>query len=110
MMEQLGLADPIRYTWTLHDRVVGGTCPVGNEYLVTKRNFAIVPSDLDQLQYSSYINQQLYSYYIEENCTAPDCAPLPERSHSRLILPKMPDALPRWLRLNSLAPEASTPA
>ena len=35
------------------------------------RNFGIVPSDLNQLQYSEVINQQLYSYYIQENCTAP---------------------------------------
>src|ERR1700690_712653 len=71
LMEQLGLADPIRYTWTLHDRNAGANCPVGNQYLVTKRNFGIVPSDLDQLQYSSYVNGELFSYYIKEYCANP---------------------------------------
>jgi hypothetical protein len=70
-LEQLGLADPIRYTWTLHDRVAGGACPVGNEYLVTKRNFGMVPSNLDQLPYSSYVNGVLFSYYIAEYCGNP---------------------------------------
>jgi hypothetical protein len=70
MMEQLGLGDPIRYVWTLHDRFIppGATCPVV-QYEVAMRNYDIVPSDLDQLQYSEVINDQLYSYYIIENCT-----------------------------------------
>lgn len=71
VVEELGLADPIRYTWTLHDRDVGAACPVGNRYLVTKRNFGIVPSNLDQLPYSSYVNGVLFSYYIREYCGAP---------------------------------------
>ena len=71
LMEELGLADPIRYTWTLHDRNPGAACPVGMEYLVTKRNFGIVPSDLDQLQYSSYVNGVLFSYFIQEYCANP---------------------------------------
>ena len=71
MVEQMGLADPIRYTWTLHDRVAGANCPVGNQYLVTKRNFDIVPSALDQLQYSSYVNGVLFSYYIHDYCANP---------------------------------------
>jgi hypothetical protein len=71
LVEEMGLADPIRYTWTLHDRVAGANCPVGNQYLVTKRNFGIVPSNLDQLQYSSYVNGVLFSYYIQEYCANP---------------------------------------
>jgi hypothetical protein len=71
LVEQMGLADAIRYTWTLHDRVAGANCPIGNQYLVTKRNFGIVPSDLDQLQYSSYVNGVLLSYYILEYCANP---------------------------------------
>jgi hypothetical protein len=71
LMEELGLADPIRYTWTLHDRTAGANCPIGNQYLVVKRNFGIVPSDLDQLQYSSYVNGELFSYYIKEYCANP---------------------------------------
>lgn len=71
LMEELGLADPIRYTWALHDRNAGAACPVGMEYLVTKRNFGIVPSNLDQLQYSSYVNGVLFSYFIQEYCANP---------------------------------------
>jgi hypothetical protein len=71
LVEQLGLADPIRYTWTIHDRTAGANCPIGNQYLVVKRNLAIVPSDLDQLQYSSYVNGVLYSYYIHDYCANP---------------------------------------
>jgi hypothetical protein len=79
IVEQMGLADSIRFTWTLHDRVAGANCPVGNEYLVTRRNFDIVPSSLDQLQYSSYVNTILYSYYINEYCATPrGAAPLSE--------------------------------
>ena len=69
LVEQLGLADPIRYTWGLHDRLVGATCP--GEYLVVKRNLEIVPTALDQLQYSSYVNTELYSYYIHDYCANP---------------------------------------
>jgi hypothetical protein len=69
LVEQLGLADPIRYTWGLHDRLVGASCP--GEYLVVKRNFEIVPTALDQLQYSSYVNTVLYSYYIHDYCATP---------------------------------------
>ena len=77
MMEQLGLADPIRFAWCLHNRLVPGTCPFGNEYMVTMRNLGIVPSRLDQLQYSEDINGQLYSYYINDFCdNVPTCAPL----------------------------------
>jgi hypothetical protein len=79
IVEQLGLADAIRFTWTIHDRVAGANCPIGNQYLVTKRNLSIVPSNLDQLQYSSYVNGVLYSYYIQEYCAnPPGNAPLSE--------------------------------
>ncbi len=74
MMEQLGLADPVRYNWTLHDRVHVGTlaCPADMEYLVVQRNFDFITTPLNQLQYSPYINDVLYSYYIEEFCTGPN--------------------------------------
>ncbi len=78
ILEQMGVADSIRFTWTLHDRV-GANCPVGMQYLVTKRNFDIVPSPLDQLQYSSYVNGVLFSYYIHDYCAnPPGGAPLSE--------------------------------
>jgi len=70
--EQMGLADPVRYAWTLHDRFLpaGTTCPSGEEYLVVQRNYDFTSSPLDQLQYSPYVNDTLYTYYIEEYCTA----------------------------------------
>src|SRR5215831_15587815 len=41
LAEQMGLAEPVRYVWTLHDRFLppGGTCPFNEEYLIIKRNF-----------------------------------------------------------------------
>jgi hypothetical protein len=73
-VEQLGLADPSRFVWTLHDRdqLGGTTCPAGMTYLVVQRNFSPLTSPLDQIQYSSYINSVLYSYVIEEDCTGPN--------------------------------------
>jgi hypothetical protein len=69
LMEQLGLADPDRYVWTLHDRLTTGPlCPLDVEYLVVQRNFDIANSPLNQIQYSSYINDVLYTYEIEEFC------------------------------------------
>ncbi len=71
MTEQVGLADPIEWAWTLHDRVLpaGGKCPDNEEYLVVQRNFDYFSSPLNQLQYSPYINNTLYSYQIYEACT-----------------------------------------
>ena len=96
MMEQLGLADAIRYVWILHDRYLpaGSQCaayypsqgyygytstgPGGEEYLVVMRNFDITATPLnynapDVGQYSPYVNGELYSYVVLENCaiTAP---------------------------------------
>ncbi len=71
MMEQLGLADPIRYVWDIHDRSAGANCPLGNQYLVVMRNLGVVPSALDQVQYTNYINGVLYTYYIHEYCQNP---------------------------------------
>lgn len=74
LMEQMGLVDPVRYAWTLHDRFHVGNipCPVGQQYLVVQRNFDIVSSPLNQLQYSPYVNDTLYSYQILEACTGPN--------------------------------------
>jgi hypothetical protein len=70
LIEQLGLAEPDRYTWTLHDRVnpPGASCPVW-DYLIIKRNF-------DPVTYepSSYVNGTLYSYTILELCPTPNRA------------------------------------
>ena len=73
MVEQMGLDEPERFTWTLHDRynIPGITCPAGMEYIVVKRNFDPIPSALTQYQASSYVNGTLYSYYISEVCQSP---------------------------------------
>jgi hypothetical protein len=70
MVEQLGLTDPVRFDWTLHDRDIpaGGKCPDNVEYLVVQRNFDYVSSPLTQPQYSPYVNDVLYSYQILEVC------------------------------------------
>ena len=70
MAEQLGLADPVRFTWTLRQRFLpgGATCPA-YVYLVIKRNF-----DPLTLAPSSYVNGTLYSYRIIELCPTPDRA------------------------------------
>ncbi|HEX3857366.1 MAG TPA: hypothetical protein VHY30_08730 [Verrucomicrobiae bacterium] len=81
LMEQIGLADPVRYVWTLHDRfhvTPGPACPANMEYLVVQRNFDFVSSPLNQLQYSPYINDTLYSYQIIEFCTGPNPLALAE--------------------------------
>lgn len=77
LAEEMGLADPVRYTWGLHTRAHVGAipCPVGQEYSVVQRNFDISPSPVNQLQYSSYVNDELYSYFIYENCDAPLVSP-----------------------------------
>ncbi len=71
MMEQLGLGDPIEWTWTLHDRYLpaAATCPTGEEYFVVQRNFDYFSTPQNQLQYSPYVNNTLYSYQIFEKCT-----------------------------------------
>jgi hypothetical protein len=75
MMEQLGLAEPVRYIWDIHNRVVptgNPPCPAGEVYLLVQRNFDPVPSAPNQLQYSSFVNGTLYSYVIGEACTGPN--------------------------------------
>jgi len=69
-MEEFGLADPIRYTWTLHERTAAGPlpCPADMEYLVVQRNFDYFSTPLNKLQASPYVNDTLYSYFIMENC------------------------------------------
>jgi hypothetical protein len=76
MMRQLGLADAIRYTWTLHNRnlINPPGCPAAY-YLVVQRNFDVTASPLNQLQYSPYVNGELYTYFILENCGAPGASP-----------------------------------
>ncbi|MGA3284926.1 MAG: hypothetical protein ABSD57_10775 [Verrucomicrobiota bacterium] len=82
MLEQLGLADPVRYTWALHDRYLPSVAvcqPPGPGlnvlYLVIQRNFDVTASPLNQIQYSPYVNGELYTYNIVENCGAPNVSP-----------------------------------
>ena len=58
--EELGLTKPDQYVWTLRSRACG-TCP-SCTYTVIQRNF-----DPVTWQPSSYINECLYTYYIEES-------------------------------------------
>jgi hypothetical protein len=73
LVEQLGLADPARYSWTLHDRdTTISPCPEETFYLVVQRNFdGTSPPSLQSLVYSPYVNGQLLTYYITEHCSGP---------------------------------------
>ena len=64
LAEQLGLAQPDRYTYCLHDRFLpgGAQCP-NYEYLVIQRNYDPVNQN-----YSAYVNGTLYGYVIEDLC------------------------------------------
>lgn len=82
LVEQLGLADAVRYTWVIHSRWhVGATpCPVGENYLVTERNFDVTATALqDPIPYSyytPYVNDAFYTYAIQEFCDNANAAPL----------------------------------
>jgi len=62
LVEELGLAEPERYVWTLRDRNLGsiGNLSVTN-YLVIQRNFDPVTQ-----QPSAYVNGTFYTYNIQE--------------------------------------------
>jgi hypothetical protein len=68
MIEELGLAEPDRYTWVLRDRrpLPNQTCP-NMQYDVIKRNF-----DPETFLPTSYVNGALLSYAIQEFCTGPN--------------------------------------
>ena len=67
-LNELGLTVPDYYVWTLHSRDVqpGLSCP-WMIYGVVKRSF-----DPVTWQPSSYINGNLYTYWISEICSGPD--------------------------------------
>ena len=69
LINLLGLAQPDRYLWTIHNRYLtpGTTCPSGENYVVVQRNF-----DPATYQYTSYINGTLYDYLILEACSGPN--------------------------------------
>ena len=64
ILEQLGLAQPERYTYALHERVLppNAKCPAYN-YAVIQRNYDPVSQ-----VYSSFVNGTLYGYSIFETC------------------------------------------
>lgn len=69
IVEDLGLAEPDRWTWCLHDREMGTPCPAAGIYSVIKRNFDPEFTTTDALQVSSYVNGTLYTYQITEFCS-----------------------------------------
>lgn len=84
IIETLGLTEPVRYTWGIHERwLPSGTCPFNEEYFIIKRNFdPAYGTSLDQLKPTSYVNGVLFTYEIIEFCTAPIppvayCRPFP---------------------------------
>jgi hypothetical protein len=89
MMEQLGLADSVRYTWALHNRFqpTGTTCPDQTTYSVIMRNFDIQASPLNQSQESPYINGELLTYFINEICNSPAAPPNADASEVAVDAP-----------------------
>ena len=71
LAEQMGLSEPERYAWTLHDRYLPPSlkCPNDELYLVVQRNFDPMTGLNQQVQYSPYVNNTLYTYGIFEHCT-----------------------------------------
>jgi hypothetical protein len=80
LVEQLGLAQPERFTWTLAQRsaVAPGVCPIDEIYTVVQRNFDTITVSPTNLIYSPYVNNILYTYWIEEFCTGPNPLALTE--------------------------------
>ena len=68
LVEQMGLANPDFYVWTLHDRIAGPNCPADISYNVIQRNLDFMPTPFNQVQYSPYINGTLFTYQIFETC------------------------------------------
>ena len=90
IIEILGLTQPDRYVWTLHDRFIPTPvpCPIGEYYVTVQRNF-----DPVTYQYSSFVNGTLYDYFIAETCTGSPIVAI--ASPSRWIQPS--PGKQRWL-------------
>jgi hypothetical protein len=75
IIEELGLADAVRYVWDLHLRNLppgAPPCPLGEEYEVVMRNFdPTVETSLSQMKVSQYVNGVLYDYQIHDYCSLP---------------------------------------
>jgi hypothetical protein len=81
MTPYLGLEQPDRYVWTLFQAYLPtgqnppAVCPDDEEFVVGQRNLGYFPGPLNQpplVQYSPYINDELYTYEIY---IGPNCAP-----------------------------------
>ncbi len=74
--EQLGLAAPERYTWTLRAR----------ETTETRTNFNVIMRNFDPVTYmpSRYVNGSRYTYYIVDGQTISDAIELPADPESTL--------------------------
>lgn len=79
LVEQMGLAEPERFTWTLHNRAVGTSppsCPENISYTVVQRNYNTTDQPLvgpeSGTLYSPYVNNILYSYGIADKCSLPE--------------------------------------
>jgi hypothetical protein len=76
LVEQMGLAEPERYTWTLHNRFTGPSppdCPENITYTVVQRNYNTTDLPLglgSGTLYSPYVNNILYTYGIADKCAA----------------------------------------
>ena len=71
LMKDLGLFEPSRWVWALHDRAQLATppgCPFNMGYTVYHYNFSITPVGTDTYPTTSYVNGVLYSYFIDEFC------------------------------------------
>ena len=86
LVGELGLTQPERYTFTLHNRFLpaGAVCP-NYEYLVVQRNFDPVTG-----LYSPYVNGVLYTYLIDEFCGVTP-APFGRVNAQTFITPVDPD-------------------
>lgn len=64
LIEELGLMQPDRFVWCLHDRYIpaGAACP-NYDYFVIQRNFDPVTR-----VYSSFVNNALYGFSVQDAC------------------------------------------
>lgn len=75
LVEQMGLAEPERYTWTLRQRFEGPSpppCPENVQYSIIQRNYGTADQPLTGPEtgtiYSPYVNNLLYTYGMLEDC------------------------------------------
>jgi hypothetical protein len=64
LTEQMGLAEPERYIWAIHERIAINNG--GHDYFLIKRNFDLQTSAPNQFQSTSYVNGILYTFYVKD--------------------------------------------